>query len=111
MEISVEPQMASRFCPQRYFENQQGEKIPAPESFKSKCTSEAKKRKGCSPHPPSTPPVPPGVAAEPPSFPWSAVGNLLFPVQHTLSISKCSLKTNFQDLPEGPQKVCRPLWC
>lgn len=49
MEISAKPQMASRFHPQRYFENQQGEKIPAPESFKSKWTSEARKTRGATP--------------------------------------------------------------
>lgn len=82
-------------------------KIPAPDIFKSEGTSEARKT-GSQPHHPSTPWVPPSVAAQPPSFPQSAARNLLFPMQHTLSISECSLKTDLQGLPQHPQKVCRP---
>lgn len=56
---------------------------------------------------PSTPWVPPSVAAESPSFPQPAARNLLFPMQHMRSISECSLlQTNLQDLPQHPQKVC-----
>lgn len=105
MEISVEPQMVSRFHPQRYFETKRGKSL----HWRASNGPVRQGRKGCSPHPPSTPLVPPGVAAEFPSFPWSAVGNLLSSVQYALSIFKCSLKTNLQDLPEHPQKVCRPL--
>lgn len=82
-------------------------KIPAPDIFKSEGTSEARKT-GSQPHHPSTPWVPPSVAAQPPSFPQSAARNLLFPMQHTLSVSECSLKTDLQGLPQHPQKVCRP---
>lgn len=63
-------------------------------------------RQGPQPHHPSTPWVPPSVAAEAPSFPQSAATNPLFPMQHTGSISEYSLQTKLQDLPQHPQKVC-----
>lgn len=63
-------------------------------------------RQGPQPHHPSTPWVPPSMAAELPSFPQSAARTLLFPMQHMCSISECSLQTNLQDLPQHLQKVC-----
>lgn len=64
-------------------------------------------RQSSEPHPPSTPWVPPSVAAEPPSFPQLTARNLLLATQHTHSISECSLQTNLQDFPQHSQKVYR----